>query len=216
MVTLCSHLFWVGKQGGSRQHRDARRVLECLQRAVQIADDMCMAASTHVDLFIEILNHYLYHFESENEVRTSVALTSPPVECTLTFAWLFVPPIFCFLPPRCMNGWLSAGDNGEVHKRVAGSDPRAPGQHGGVGAAERSRGALPQHTGPHTAHEGGRGHEGKVRVNCHPWRGAQGCCLGFFFLNTPLKRGRCRLSCVVLTQKEAARCLCVGNLRWDL
>ena len=140
MVTLCSHLFWVGKQvrpkafrvalpcrmkscifvevdnghflprmnlsallwpcrlgkGGSRQHRDARRVLECLQRAVQIADDMCMAASTHVDLFIEILNHYLYHFESENEVRTSVALTSPPVECTLTFAWLFVPPIFCF------------------------------------------------------------------------------------------------------------------------
>jgi vacuolar protein sorting-associated protein 35 len=69
MVTLCSHLFWVGKQTDEQHYHDPRRVLECLQRSLKIAD-VCMSSSMHVELFVEILNQYLYYFEKENEVIT--------------------------------------------------------------------------------------------------------------------------------------------------
>jgi len=69
MVTLCSHLFWVGKESDEHKYHDPRRVLECLQRSLKIAD-VCMSSSMHVHLFVEILNQYLYYFEKENEVIT--------------------------------------------------------------------------------------------------------------------------------------------------
>jgi len=58
MVTLCSHLFWVGKASETQHYHDPRRVLECLQRSLKIAD-VCMSSSLHVHLFVEILNQYL-------------------------------------------------------------------------------------------------------------------------------------------------------------
>ncbi|CAM9200242.1 unnamed protein product [Phaeothamnion confervicola] len=92
MIVLCSHLFWVPETGASgggiggtgggggvgiggwaggrqRGYRDGRRVLECLQRALKIAD-ACMASGAHVQLFVEILDRYVYYFEEGNpEVR---------------------------------------------------------------------------------------------------------------------------------------------------
>jgi vacuolar protein sorting-associated protein 35 len=65
MVTLCSHLFFVGSTDDANHYHDPKRVLECLQRALKIADG-CMASSAHVHLFVEILNHYLYYFEANN------------------------------------------------------------------------------------------------------------------------------------------------------
>ena len=79
MITLCSHLFWVGgakpppppddAADGSEPPKDAfhdaKRVLECLQRSLKIAD-VCMTSSMHVHLFVEILNEYLYYFENGN------------------------------------------------------------------------------------------------------------------------------------------------------
>jgi len=62
MVTLCSNLFFVGAADNEKHYHDPKRVLECLQRALKIADG-CMASSAHVHLFVEILNHYLYYFE---------------------------------------------------------------------------------------------------------------------------------------------------------
>jgi Vacuolar protein sorting-associated protein 35 len=78
VVALCSHLFWAvggggdgGGSGGSGgggggsggggggdgsggyDRRDARRVLECLQRALKIAD-ACMAGGANVVLFVEV------------------------------------------------------------------------------------------------------------------------------------------------------------------
>ena len=64
MVTLCSHLFFSGDESDPNHYHDPRRVLECLQRALKIAD-ACMASSHHVLLFVEILNHYLYYFERD-------------------------------------------------------------------------------------------------------------------------------------------------------
>jgi len=45
--------------------REPRRVLECLQRALKIADS-CKISSTHTPLFVEILDAYLYHFSTAN------------------------------------------------------------------------------------------------------------------------------------------------------
>eukprot|EP00163_Fabomonas_tropica_P019084 TRINITY_DN3354_c1_g1_i1.p1 TRINITY_DN3354_c1_g1~~TRINITY_DN3354_c1_g1_i1.p1 ORF type:complete len:604 (-),score=180.43 TRINITY_DN3354_c1_g1_i1:135-1946(-) len=71
-VYLCSHLFWSPREDG---YRNAKRVLECLQRSLKIADT-CMTSSLNVLLFVEILNQYLYYFENENEMVTVKYLSS--------------------------------------------------------------------------------------------------------------------------------------------
>lgn len=69
MVSLCSHLFWAGRASDAQHYHDPRRVLECLQRSLKIAD-VCMSSSMHVHLFVEILNQYLYYFEAGNSAIT--------------------------------------------------------------------------------------------------------------------------------------------------
>ena len=46
--------------------RDGKRVVECLKKGLRIANQ-CMDSSVQVQLFVEILNHYLYFFEKGNE-----------------------------------------------------------------------------------------------------------------------------------------------------
>lgn len=41
-------------------------MLECLQRALRVAD-ACMDTAVSVELFVEILNRYVYYYEQENE-----------------------------------------------------------------------------------------------------------------------------------------------------
>jgi len=50
----------------SQLYRDGKRVLECLQRALRVAD-ACMDAAVSVELFVEILNRYVYYFDQQNE-----------------------------------------------------------------------------------------------------------------------------------------------------
>jgi len=64
-VYLCSHLFWTN--GGIH---DAKRVLECLQKSLKIANSCIDSSINNVNLFIEILNEYLYYFEYKNEAVT--------------------------------------------------------------------------------------------------------------------------------------------------
>lgn len=68
MVATCSHLFWAGREQGeeSSRYRDARRVLECLQRAIIIADNCLQSSVSNLDLFVELLEHYVYYFERGN------------------------------------------------------------------------------------------------------------------------------------------------------
>lgn len=51
-------------------YRDGKRVLECLQRALRVAD-ACMDTAVSVELFVEILNRYVYYFDQENEAVTT-------------------------------------------------------------------------------------------------------------------------------------------------
>jgi vacuolar protein sorting-associated protein 35 len=51
-------------------------VLECLQRALRVAD-ACMDTAVSVELFVEILNRYVYYFDQQNEaVSSCIAIIS--------------------------------------------------------------------------------------------------------------------------------------------
>jgi len=66
-IYMCSHLFW--RVSPPNEYRNGKRVLECLQKSLKIADT-CMDASMNVHLFVEILNQYLYYFENQCEAVT--------------------------------------------------------------------------------------------------------------------------------------------------
>ena len=69
-VMLCAHLFYTGDKDDTKAFRNPQRVLECLQRALKIADACCMASSAHIQLFVDILDQYVYFFENECPVIT--------------------------------------------------------------------------------------------------------------------------------------------------
>ncbi|MCJ1413265.1 Vacuolar protein sorting-associated protein 35 [Ptychographa xylographoides] len=74
-VYLASHLWWAidnparKDDDPSTLYRDGKRVLECLQRALRVAD-ACMDSAVSVELFVEILNRYVYYFDQQNEQVT--------------------------------------------------------------------------------------------------------------------------------------------------
>jgi vacuolar protein sorting-associated protein 35 len=92
-VYLASHLWWASPipakgeedekgvsvtsvrysepSSSAQLYRDGKRVLECLQRALRVAD-ACMDTSVSVELFVEILNRYVYYYDQQNEA------VSPP------------------------------------------------------------------------------------------------------------------------------------------
>ncbi|KEZ46823.1 hypothetical protein SAPIO_CDS0132 [Scedosporium apiospermum] len=77
-VYLASHLWWATPQHGQTDsekeepelYRDGKRVLECLQRALRVADS-CMETATSIELFVEILDRYVYYFDQGNESVTT-------------------------------------------------------------------------------------------------------------------------------------------------
>jgi len=60
---LCSHLFWARED-----HQDSGKVLDCLQRALKVADSC--AVLQQIQLFMLILNAYLYYFATDNDKVT--------------------------------------------------------------------------------------------------------------------------------------------------
>ncbi|KAG6029808.1 hypothetical protein E4U41_000269 [Claviceps citrina] len=75
-VYLASHLWWAtpiasnGETDETELYRDGKRVLECLQRALRVADT-CMETATSIELFVEILDRYVYYFDQQNESVTT-------------------------------------------------------------------------------------------------------------------------------------------------
>ena len=62
-VALCSNLFWTGRVSEKEGPlREGQRVVECLRKALKIANQ-CMEAAAQAQLFIEVLNWYLYYYE---------------------------------------------------------------------------------------------------------------------------------------------------------
>ncbi|XP_071496799.1 vacuolar protein sorting-associated protein 35-like [Diadema antillarum] len=70
-VGVCSHLFWSGRSTESQgeEIHDGKRVAECLKKALRIANQ-CMDPTVQVQLFVEILNRYVYFYERGNEQIT--------------------------------------------------------------------------------------------------------------------------------------------------
>ncbi|KAG5519449.1 hypothetical protein PMAC_002076 [Pneumocystis sp. 'macacae'] len=71
-VYFASHLWWVtniparGEQNDNNLYHDGSRSLECLQKALKLAD-ACIDTLTSTELFIEILNRYIYYYDHQNE-----------------------------------------------------------------------------------------------------------------------------------------------------
>jgi vacuolar protein sorting-associated protein 35 len=56
-------------------YRNGKRVLECLQKALKIADSV-MDQTVNIELFIEILERYIWYFQERNEMITVKYLNS--------------------------------------------------------------------------------------------------------------------------------------------
>ncbi|KAL5615564.1 uncharacterized protein BROUX77_001401 [Berkeleyomyces rouxiae] len=77
-VYLASHLWWAtpnavkgeSEDSVDQLYRDGKRVLECLQRALRVADS-CMESATSIELFVEILDRYVYYYDQQNESVTT-------------------------------------------------------------------------------------------------------------------------------------------------
>lgn len=80
-VYICSHLWWateialIGEEEGVTTdfYREGKRVLECLQRSLRVADST-MDNIQSSELMIEILNRCLYYFIHGNEHDTHVGV----------------------------------------------------------------------------------------------------------------------------------------------
>ena len=58
-------LLLITNQDSVNVYRNPQRVLECLQRGLKIADACSMSSSSNVQLFVEILDYYVYYYEIE-------------------------------------------------------------------------------------------------------------------------------------------------------
>ncbi|ETN44179.1 uncharacterized protein HMPREF1541_10729 [Cyphellophora europaea CBS 101466] len=66
-VYLASHLWWAIEIPGKEEDPANAK---CLQRALRVAD-ACMDTAVSVELFVEILNRYVYYFDQQNETVTT-------------------------------------------------------------------------------------------------------------------------------------------------
>lgn len=65
--------------------RDEKRTLECLKKAARIASQ-CLDTGVQVQIYVELLNHYLFYFERGNSLITVEMMNKVGA-----FLWL----IFC-------------------------------------------------------------------------------------------------------------------------
>uniref|UniRef100_H2ZLG3 Vacuolar protein sorting-associated protein 35 n=1 Tax=Ciona savignyi TaxID=51511 RepID=H2ZLG3_CIOSA len=63
-VAHVAHLFWSGctQETERKEMHESRRVVECLKKAVRTANQ-CMEPAVQLQLFVEILNKYIYFYE---------------------------------------------------------------------------------------------------------------------------------------------------------
>lgn len=57
-IALCTHMYWCDAK------RDGRLVLECLQKCLKVADGIVTSDATHVGLWVEMLDKYIYFYDS--------------------------------------------------------------------------------------------------------------------------------------------------------
>ena len=115
-VQVCSHLFWSGKTktNNGEELKDAKRVLDCLKKGVKIASQ-CMDPGTKAQLYIELLNKYIFFAEKGNllrgiEICSDAALRGIRILWTTSFSNKFAlfqllqtMLVICFFYKKCLN-----------------------------------------------------------------------------------------------------------------
>lgn len=62
--------------------RDEKKTLDCLKKGARIASQ-CLDTGVQVQLYVELLNHYLFYFERGNSLITVAMLNQ--VSCSLSY-----------------------------------------------------------------------------------------------------------------------------------
>lgn len=75
MVAQCSHLFYVVDDDNQVHYSNPQRGLECLQRALKLADACTSSNPANVQLFVDLLEHYLFFFEKQHPSITGNYIT---------------------------------------------------------------------------------------------------------------------------------------------
>jgi vacuolar protein sorting-associated protein 35 len=75
LVALCAHLFYPVGSGGEMKYNNPQRALECLQRSLKLADACTSINPAHVNLFVDLLEHYVFFFEKNNPLITHAYVT---------------------------------------------------------------------------------------------------------------------------------------------
>jgi vacuolar protein sorting-associated protein 35 len=68
LVSYCSLLFYPVGSTSVAEYSNPNRSLECLQRALKLADASTTVNPAHAYLFVDLLELYLFFFEKENPV----------------------------------------------------------------------------------------------------------------------------------------------------
>lgn len=63
---------YLPRQNGEEM-RDEKRTLDCLKKGARIASQ-CLDTGVQVQLYVELLNHYLFYFERGNSLITVAML----------------------------------------------------------------------------------------------------------------------------------------------
>ncbi len=66
VVALCAHLFYPTPAKAKTNYSNPQRALECLQRSLKLADSCTSTNLSHLRLFVELLEHYVFFFENKN------------------------------------------------------------------------------------------------------------------------------------------------------
>lgn len=75
MVAQCAYLFYVVGKDDVVVYSNPQRGLECLQRALKLADACTNTNPGNVELFVDLLEHYLFFFEKGHPSVTGNYIT---------------------------------------------------------------------------------------------------------------------------------------------
>jgi vacuolar protein sorting-associated protein 35 len=75
LVALCANLFYPVGSGGDMIYSNPQRALECLQRALKLADACTSMNPAYISLFVDLLEHYVFFFEKKNPLITHAYIT---------------------------------------------------------------------------------------------------------------------------------------------
>lgn len=81
--------------------RDEKKTLDCLKKGVRIASQ-CLDIGVQVQLYVELLNHYLFYFERGNSLITVAMLNQVKVYIN-NFLYVIYLNLIIFAKVNCKN-----------------------------------------------------------------------------------------------------------------